>query len=343
MSLIARLDNFQRRHPAVGFPLAVIYKFNDDQGSYLAAIITYYAIVSLFPLLYLLTATLGFILHGNEHLQERILDSTLSQFPVIGTQLGDPKGLTGNAAGITFGILVAIYGGLGVAQAAQNAMNVAWAVPRNERPNPLKARVRSLLLIVTVGVGILITTGLSALSGSAEAFGARIGSGLTALVTIAAVALNACLFLIAFRLACAREVPFRDIAPGALLAALLWQVLQLLGTAYVGHVVKNASATSGVFALVLGLLAWMYLSALLSVVCIEFNVVRARRLYPRALLTPFTDHVDLTKADRLAYSAQARAQRFKGFQRVEVRFKRSTDDGTQAGDDDPDRDEGGHA
>lgn len=333
MSRVGRLDQFQRRHPAVGFPIAIIYKFTDDQGTYLAAIITYYAFVSLFPLLFLLTATLGFILHGNEHLQQEILNSTLSRFPVIGPQLGDPKGLTGNAAGITFSIIVGIYGALGVAQAAQNAMNVAWAVPRNERPNPFRARARSLVLIGTVGVGILITTGLSALSGSAEAFGADLGNGLKSLVTIASVVLNAVLFVFAFRVASARDVSVRDIAPGALLASLLWQVLQLLGTFYVGHVVKNASATSGVFALVLGLLAWMYLSAFLVVVCIELNVVRARRLYPRALLTPFTDDVDLTQADQITYTSQAIAQRAKGFQVVVVHFEER--------DDPPD--EGGHA
>jgi membrane protein len=319
-SWTARLDAFQQRHPAAGFPLGVLYKFFDDHGTYLAAILTYYAFVSLFPLLFLLTTILGVVLHGNEHLQQQILHSTLSRFPVIGSQLGDPKSLTGNTAGITFSVIVAIYGALGVAQAAQHAMNVAWRVPRNERPNPFKSRARSLLLILTVGLGILATTGLSALSASAEEFGAQIGGGLQALVTIAAVVINAALFLMAFRVATARDVAFRDIAAGALLAALLWQGLQIGGTAYVGHVVKNASATNGVFALVLGLLAWMYLAAFLIVICIELNVVRALRLYPRALLTPFTDDVDLTPADEHAYASQAHAERAKGFERVEVHF-----------------------
>ncbi len=319
-SRTARLDGFQQRHRTVGFPLAVIYKFFDDHGTYLAAIITYYAFVSLFPLLFLLTAILGFVLHGNEHLQQQILHSTLSQFPVIGPQLADPKGLTGNAAGVALSIIVSVYGALGVAQAAQHAMNIAWGVPRNERPNPLKARGRSILLLGTAGLGIIATTGLSALSSSAEAFGAQLGGGVKTLVTIASIVLNAAIFMLAFRVACARDVSVRDIAPGALLASLFWQALQLLGTAYVGHVVKNASATNGVFALVLGLLAWMYLAAFLVVICIELNVVLALRLYPRSLLTPFTDDVELTPADQRAYSSQANAQRAKGFQRVEVHF-----------------------
>ena len=142
MSVSEWLDGFQQRHPAAGFPLAVIYKFVDDQGAYLAALVTYYAFVSLFPLLLLLTTILGFILHGNPDLQKQIVNSTLSQFPVIGDQIGSPKGLSGSGIGLVVGILGSLYGGLGVAQAAQNAMNVAWGVPRNERPNPLKARAR---------------------------------------------------------------------------------------------------------------------------------------------------------------------------------------------------------
>ena len=74
------------------------------------------------------------------------------------------------------------------------------------------------------------------------------------------------------------------------------------------------------FALVLGLLAWVFLVALGVVLGIELNVVRAKRLYPRALLTPFTDDVDLTPADRKAYAEAARAQRHKGFEDVDVTF-----------------------
>ena len=58
----------------------------------------------------------------------------------------------------------------------------------------------------------------------------------------------------------------------------------------------------------------------MAMIGIEVNVVLARRLWPRALLTPFTDHVDLTEADRRAYASYARAQRHKGFERVEVSF-----------------------
>ena len=314
------LDRFQQKHTWAGFPIAVVYKYADDQGNYLAALITYYGFLSLFPLLLLLSTVLGIALAGNVELQRQILDSTLSQFPVIGEQLGDPQGLQSGGVGLVIGILGTIYGGMGVAQAVQNAMNIIWSVPRAKRPNPILLRLRSLLLIATVGLAVLGTTILSALGSSAAAFGANLGSGVKVAVTALAVVLNAGIFVLAFKVATARGLAVRDIVPGALIAVLVWQLLQSFGAAYIGHVVKNASATNGVFALVLGLIAWLFIEACAVVLGVEVNVVRAQRLHPRALLTPFTDNVDLTRADERAYAQYAEAQQSKGFQTVDVSF-----------------------
>ncbi len=145
MNVSAVLDRFQQRHPAAGFPLAVLYKYVDDSGGYLAALIAYYAFLSMFPLLLLLSTVLGFILSGHPDLQKHILDSALHQFPVVGNQLNDPKHLGGGAVGLVVGVAGSLYGGLGVAQAAQYAMNQAWRVPRNERPNPVKGKSEPLI------------------------------------------------------------------------------------------------------------------------------------------------------------------------------------------------------
>ncbi len=316
MGLVDRLDGVQRRHPAAGFPLAVLCKYVDDQGGYLAALIAYYAFVSLFPLLLLLSTVLGLVLVGHPALREQVLHSALSQFPVIGDQLGQPRRLGGGVGGLVIGVLGALYGGLGVAQATQNMMNTAWAVPRNSRPNPVKARGRSLLLLATVGVALLGTTVISALGGGAGAFGAAA----RVLLIAASVALNAGAFILAFRIATTRELTTRQVAPGAVAAAIVWQLLQSFGAVYVGNVVKGASATNGVFALVLGLLAFLYLTATAAVLCVEVNVVAVDHLHPRALLTPFTDDVDLTPGDERAYTDQAQAQRTKGFEDINVTF-----------------------
>ena len=60
--MTAWLDSYQRRHRWAGFRIAVVYKFFEDQGAYLAALITFYGFLSLFPLLLLLASVLGFVL-----------------------------------------------------------------------------------------------------------------------------------------------------------------------------------------------------------------------------------------------------------------------------------------
>ena len=103
--MVGWLDRLQRRSRVAGFLIAVIYKYVDDQGTYLAALITYYAFVSLFPGLLLLTTVLGVVLAGHPELQEQILQSAVAQFPVIGRQLGQPQGLSGGTVGWSSGSL----------------------------------------------------------------------------------------------------------------------------------------------------------------------------------------------------------------------------------------------
>jgi uncharacterized BrkB/YihY/UPF0761 family membrane protein len=315
--MVGWLDRLQRRNRPVGVVIAVIYKYLDDQGGYLSALITYYGFVSLFPLLLLMTTGLGVILAGRPDLQEQVLHSTLSQFPVIGSQLHQPEGLSGGTVAVLVGVVGALYGGLGVGQALQNAMDSVWAVPRNKRPNPIRSRLRSLLLLVILGSAALTATALSAMGQATGGLGivGEIGA------TLAAVAINGLICLVAFRVTTARQLTYRQVWPGALAAAVIWQILQRFGAGYVAHTVKSSSATNSVFALVLGLLAFLFLVSTTLVLCAEINVVLVERLYPRALLTPFIDDADLTEADRRTYAKKAKAERVKAFQRVSVRFR----------------------
>jgi membrane protein len=314
------LDRFQRKQPAFGFPIAVIYKYMDDQGGYLAALMAYYGFLSLFPLLLLLASILGLVLQNNPHAQEQILNSTISQFPVVGQELSSTEGLQVTGVALAIGLIGLVLGVLGAAVAFQNAMNVAWGVPRNERPNPFVSRARGLLLIGPIGLAIVAVTVLTAMAGAVGSYGPQLGSWLHLGLLIASVLVNTFAFALAFRIATARSLTLRDMLPGALGAAIFWQILQTFGTLYVSRVIQHSSATSGVFAVVLGLMAWIYLAAQAIVLCVEINVVWSKRLFPRALLTPFTENVELSRGDRRVYSGAAKAQRFKRSQRVEVEF-----------------------
>jgi hypothetical protein len=112
-------------------------------------------------------------------------------------------------------------------------------------------------------------------------------------VLAAAIALNVTLCVVAFKVLTARPVTIGQIRAGTVAAAVIWQALQLAGALLLGHKLKGATATYGPFALVLSLLAWIYLGAITVVICAEFNAVRAGQLWPRSLLAPFTDNAQL--------------------------------------------------
>jgi YihY family inner membrane protein len=321
MSMVSRADAYQRRHRWAGLPVAVLYKFADDQGTYLAAQITYYGFVAVFPLLLLLATILGYALHGNPHLQRHVLDSALAQFPVIGGQItANIRSFQGSIPGLVIGMLGCVYGGLGIVQSVQTMLNKVWGVPRDSRPNPIRARLRSLLLLAFGGVSVVVTTVLSALASAGDAYGRGLGDSVRVLASAAAIALNVTLFVVAFRVLTARHVAVRQILAGAVAGAVSWQALQWAGTLLLGREIKGATATYGLFALVLGTLAWIYVGALTTVVCAEFNAVRVGELWPRSLLAPFTDNVDLTPADRRAYTSYAQTERHKTFENIDVSF-----------------------
>ena len=96
---------------------------------------------------------------------------------------------------------------------------------------------------------------------------------------------------------------------------MAWQILQHIGGYYVEHVVRHAQATSGLFAFVLGLLAWLYLGGQVLLIAAEINVVRARRLWPRSF---FSD--PLLEADRRALISSAETEERVDEENVEVSF-----------------------
>ena len=318
--LVDRVDGWQRRHPVAGMPIAVVYKFFDDQGGFLAAAITYYAFVAIFPLMLIGSSVLGLVLQGQPDLQQQILSSALAQFPIVGDQLGRPEGLRGSTSAVVIGSITAMYGIIGLGQAAHNAINVCWAIPRNIRLNPIVSRMRSLVWLVGAGLALVVIALVSSVGNHLDLFGWDLDNELHGLAQLLSVLVTTLVLATMMRLSTPQQDGLRDVLPGAALIALLWQLLQLVGAAYVEHVVKKANEMNAIFALVLGLVALVYVATVLAVIGLEVNVVLRKRLYPRALLTPFTDAVELTEADKRVYREYAQAQRHKGFEQVDVTF-----------------------
>src|SRR3954467_4601582 len=108
--MVAAVDSWQRRHPLGGLPIAVAKKFGEDRASTLAALIAYYAFVSLFPLLLAFVSILGFVLEDNPSLRQDVIDTTLGRIPVIGAQLRDGvQPLTGSGVALAIGLAGALW------------------------------------------------------------------------------------------------------------------------------------------------------------------------------------------------------------------------------------------
>ena len=290
------MDRFQQGHPVLAFPFAVVQKFGNDRAGALATRIAYHGLFSLFPLLLLFTTILGFVLDGHPDVRNTILDSAVANFPIIGTQIkANTHPLTGNGLALAVGIGGTIYGGFGVGQAAQSAMNTVWNIPYVKWPNFFLRRLRALLVVSVFGLSFLASAALNILASRAALGGLELP-----LALVGSTLITFGVFLAAFNVLTAEPLEWREVAFGAVLATLFWQALQFLGNWFVARSVQNASDTYGFFTIVIATLSWMYLAARLTLLAAEINVVRKYRLWPRSMTQP-----PLTEGDRRTFERLA--------------------------------------
>ncbi|HZA09942.1 YihY/virulence factor BrkB family protein [Mycobacterium sp.] len=314
---LRRFDRWQQRHPVLGFPIAVIKKFGDDQGGNHVALLTYYAFLATFPLLLAFTAILSVVLREYPRLHAKLVNSAFAEFPIIGTQIHDQLGVeafSNTAFSLTVGILGALLGGRGFAHALQNTLNTMWAVPKVDRPGFAPRYLRTIALMLLLGGIVVVTGASSAAAGVATSLG--FGGVPARLVSIiVGTTLGFAFFLLLFRVAAADQVPTRCLIMGAAISAVGWQLLLTAAGAVVAHQLRHAQAVAGLFGAVLGLLAWLALQATVIVYAIEADVVRAKHLYPRSIIQP-----PLTDADKDYYTDALRAEAQRPEQRVEIRY-----------------------
>lgn len=277
-----RIDAYQQRHPWLAFVVAVGHKFRIDQAGYLATLVAYYAFFSLFPLLLVLVSILGFLLGNNSEFRDRILSSVLaSQIPVIGNQINRSiTNIEGSGLALVLGTAGVLIAGTAVIHALQHGMNEVWGVPRRHRPKAVVARLQALAFLAVLGTGVVASTLVAGIGGTGRGI-FPLGLRIAGLVT--SVALNFCLFLIAFRFLTTARITLRQVVPGALLAAFLWAAMQMGGGWVIRTLLPRATDLYGFFAIVLGLMAWLFIGSNVTLLAAEVNVVLARRLWPRRL------------------------------------------------------------
>lgn len=293
---IRRVDAFQQRHTLPAFVYGVMKKYGNDNGGALTVQLTYSMFMTVFPLLLLLVTILALVLANDPSARRHVLQSAFAQFPVVGSDLSRNIHVLkrSSAFGLAIGIVGLVYGTTGLAGTGLFAMEEVWNIPRTQRPGFVPRMLRSLLFLTVLGVGLIVTTVLS----SFGTFGGH-RLWLAGVAELIAAAGNVGLYVAAFRVLTPPVVRARQLVAGAVFAGIVWTVLQAAGGFVVNHYLKGDNAVYGTFGTVLGLMAWIYLGAEVTVYAAEINSVLAGKLWPRAMLNP-----PLTAADQRTLANQ---------------------------------------
>ncbi|CAN5697465.1 YihY/virulence factor BrkB family protein [soil metagenome] len=264
--------------------------FFEDNGTRLAAALSYYTVFSLPPLLILLLLILGAVLDPQDvrALLEGQVGGLLGpagsdQIATMLDQAARPDLSRGLAAGLGIGAL--LFGAVGAFIELQNALNRVWQVGPDPARGGLKRfigqRVASFGMLLTIAFLLLVSLVISA---ALEAFGEALGemlpaalSGTVLQVINAAVALFVItlLFAMLFRFVPDAEIAWRDVWVGALVTALLFTAGKFGLGIYLGRSDPgSAFGAAGALAL---LLVWIYYSAAILLLGAEFTEAYASR------------------------------------------------------------------
>lgn len=313
--IIGWIDTLQRRRRAIGFPYAIVKKYGDDDMGHQAALITYYGFLSLFPLLIVATSVIDLLAQHDAHMRAKLLGDINSYFPIVGEQLQQSvHGKSKSGVALAIGVVVALYGARGIADAVRSALDHAWAVPKVRRSGFPINTLKSIGLLVGAGFGLLFTAGLASFATAAVGH----SWALRAIPVAINIALLYIIFMYTFLIGTSRAFPRKDLRIGAITAAVGLLLLQTLGGYLITHQLHNLQGLYGQFALVLAILFWIYLQAQVFTYAIEINVVHTYKLWPRSLAG------DLTHADEHAYRmyAEKEAYRKKPQENIAVTFSK---------------------
>lgn len=276
----AKADRLQQKHHFFAFPFAVIKKYGDDQAGQQAALLTYYGFLSLFPLLLVATSIADLLAQHNEHLRMRLLSDTTSYFPVVGEQLQQNiHGSQETGIALIIGLLVAIYGARGIANAVRGTLDTAWGTPRTRRSSFWVGLLKSMGLLFGAGLGLLLTTVLAGYA--TTELGHSLGFRLVPIAINSLLLYFICMYT--FLVGPSKRRKPGEVRLGAIATVVGLLVLQTVGGYLITHQLHRTSGAYGQFALVLAIMFWLYLLAQVFTYAIEINVVHTYQLWPRSL------------------------------------------------------------
>lgn len=262
-----RVLRLREKHGRIDFLVSAIDGFRRHRTGRHSALMAHYGFLSVFPLFLVMTTILGFVLQGNPDLADRIITSTMAKIPIVGQTLAaNPTAIHGNVFVLIFGLGASLWAGTKAFVVTQTAMNDIWEIPEHARPNMARTRWRALLGIGVVGlsqIATAIVTGFIAVSGVSWLNRVLLG--------LAALSINIGALHVAYQVLTAVRLSRSQRLPGAAGAGLGFAVLQVVGTTVVSRAIARAAPVYGTFASVIGLITWLSLHAMISLLGVEAN------------------------------------------------------------------------
>ena len=312
MRMADRVDRTQQQSKPAGVAVATFKKFSEDRSTNLASMIAFWGIFSIFPLFMVLVTVLAWVLPASD--KHSVLSQVAKMLPLL-----DPStisGLTGSVLALVLGLVTALWSGLGVVRTVQFAFDSVWEIPYHERPGLVQQTLRSVWVLGTIGVGLVLTTLISGFVVT-SANGVHLG------------ALGASGRLRSVGRARRRDLPGRvpdsdharrvrcaTCCRGPLLSGVAFFVLQQVSALIISHYLQKAQSTYGHFATVITILWWFYLQANITLLGAQLNVVLNERLYPRSLVD-----APQTPADHRVLEAYVGERTYHPQQRVTTRME----------------------
>jgi membrane protein len=288
------LDELGQRRKWFGTVLAVQKRYSELNGNYLASAVTLTAFLSIFPLLLVAIAIIGFLAAGKADFSADVIE-------YLGIT-GDARTSITNALNkaqesrrlaSVIGIVGLLWSGLGLVAAVQYAINAAWQVAGRGWRDKLKG------LTWLGGAALLFAT-----SFATSAVISVLPTFLAPLTTLAALSLNLGLWLWTFKVLSTRDIDWKSLLPGAVVAAIGLEILKAIGAFYVPWAVTSASALYGTLGVVFATLAWLLFFGRLVVYAAVVNVIQWEEHHGTVTLEmevpkvkgETTEQVDVTRA-----------------------------------------------
>jgi inner membrane protein YhjD len=274
----AMLEGMRARYGAVDVIYRTFKRYSeDDAGSYAAAL-TYYTFFAIFPLLLFGAAMLGYLTFGNEELKQKILFGALDSVPFIRDAL-QPDGLKiiqANRSTIAYtGLALALYTGTGMLVALGHALDRIHRV--DNEGNFFQKRVRAVKWLALLGLAAIGSFTMTGVAGFAP------GVLSTVLSYLAGIAVNVFIFTTAFKFLPAKRLTWGEVWPGAVIAALGFELLKTLGAIYLTQGESARHDTFGTLAAAATLLVAAYLISQVTLLAAEVNAALAERRETRVL------------------------------------------------------------